>query len=209
MAIRPLHKGKDLADASASADANELPKDVAVGAEIRALRKANSKTLQQVAAEADISVGYLSEIERDLTQVPIAVLQRLCQVFDVSIGWLLGVSRSGPEHERNVILREADRTRLTFPGLGISEELLTPDLGGPLEMLISTLEPGADSNFYSHNGYEAGLVLDGKFELWIDGVAHTLSKGDSFSFPSEQEHRCVNPTKKVSRVLWVITPPHY
>jgi transcriptional regulator with XRE-family HTH domain len=209
MAIRPLHTAQELGADKHVDDAHEIPHDIEVGAEIRALRKANGLTLKDVAAKADISVGYLSEIERDITQVPIAVLRRLCDVFNVSIGWLLGVSRNGPEHERNVIVRAQDRTRLTFPGLGISEELLSPDLTGPLEMLISSLEPGADSDFYSHDGYEAGLVMEGELNLWVDGVEHKLSQGDSFSFPSTSTHRCVNPTKKITKVLWVITPPHY
>jgi transcriptional regulator with XRE-family HTH domain len=209
MAIRPLHTGQDVTVNTDAIESQEIPHDVEVGSEIRTLRKAHGLTLKDVAARADISVGYLSEIERDITQVPIAVLRRLCEVFNVSIGWLLGVSRTGPEHERNVILRQADRTRLTFPGLGISEELLSPDLSGPLEMLISTLEPGADSDFYSHHGYEAGLVIEGVLELWIDGVQHALNSGDSFSFPSTKQHRCVNPSKKLTKVLWIITPPHY
>jgi transcriptional regulator with XRE-family HTH domain len=209
MAIRPLHKAQDLDDGYHVEDSQEIPHDVEVGAEIRALRKANGLTLKEVAAKADISVGYLSEIERDITQVPIAVLRRLCDAFDVSIGWLLGVSRNGPEQERNVIVRAQDRTRMTFPGLGISEELLSPDLTGPLEMLISSFEPGADSDFYSHHGYEAGLVMEGELHLWVDGVEHKLFQGDSFSFPSASIHRGVNPTEKVTKVLWVITPPHY
>jgi transcriptional regulator with XRE-family HTH domain len=209
MAIRPLRTAQEHVGVQQADDAREIPHDVEVGAEIRALRKAAGLTLKDVAARADISVGYLSEIERDITQVPIAVLRRLCDVFDVSIGWLLGVSRTGPDHERNVIVREGDRTRLTFPGLGISEELLSADLTGPLEMLISSLEPGADSDFYSHDGYEAGLVMEGVLELWVDGTKHELNKGDSFSFPSTQLHRCVNPTKKITKVLWIITPPHY
>ena len=209
MAIRPLHKAQELDADKHVDDSREIPTDVEVGAEIRALRKANGLTLKDVAAKADISVGYLSEIERDITQVPIAVLRRLCDVFNVSIGWLLGVSRTGPEHERNVIVRQADRTRLTFPGLGISEELLSPDLTGPLEMLISSFEPGADSDFYSHDGYEAGLVMQGDLELWVNGTKHELAQGDSFAFPSTEVHRCVNPTKKITKVLWIITPPHY
>lgn len=203
MAIRPLHTASDPDAGEVSA----VPHDVAVGAQVRALRKAKAMTLKEVATSADISVGYLSEIERDITRVPIAVLQRLCRVFGVSIGWLLGVSRSGPE--RDIIVRAAERTRLSFPGLGISEELLSPDLAGPLELLISTLEPGADSDEYSHAGDEAGLVIEGVLDLWVDGVRHVLKRGDSFAFASSRTHRCANTTDRIARVLWVITPPHY
>ena len=141
--------------------------------------------------------------------VPIATLRRLCDVFGVSIGWMLGLSHSGPERERDVVVRSGDRARLEFPGLGISEELLSPSPNSPLEMLISTFEPGADSDDYSHDGDEAGLVIEGTLDLWVDGVHHVLKKGDSFAFPSTTPHRCANHGKKPVKVLWVITPPHY
>ncbi len=207
MAVRPLHTALEMQRTDESQPAE--PADVALGAEIRALRKDRGRTLKQVSEQAGISVGYLSEIERDLTRVPIAVLRRLCDVFGVSIGWLLRPSRSAPAHERDVIVRAADRTRLTFPGVGISEELLSPNLGGPLEVLISTIEPGADSEDYAHDGDEAGVVLAGILDLWVDGTLHRLHKGDSFAFPSTTTHRCANSTKARTRVLWVITPPHY
>ena len=208
MAVRPLHAARELRAGEAGSEAAGAP-EVALGAEIRALRKDLGLTLKQVAARAGVSVGYLSEIERDLTRVPIGVLRRLCDVLGVSIGWLLRPSRTAPEEERDVIVRAADRTRLTFPGVGIHEELLSPHLGGPLELLISTIEPGADSEDYSHAGDEAGVVIEGTLDLWVDGTQHRLRVGDSFAFPSSRTHRCANSTPTPTRVLWVITPPHY
>jgi transcriptional regulator with XRE-family HTH domain len=207
MAIRPLHAAQAAQPDGPSTTV--VPHDVELGAELRALRKARGMTLTAVARRADISTGYLSEIERDLTRVPIGVLRTLCDVYEISIGWLLRASRTAPADERDVIVRAADRTRLAFPGLGISEELLSPNLSGPLELLISTIDPGADSDDYSHNGDEAGVVIEGVLELWVDGVQHRLESGDSFAFPSTRTHRCANPTEQITRVLWVITPPHY
>ncbi len=210
MAVRPLHVAHELRSAEpAEAVPETRAADVALGAEIRALRKDQGQTLKRVSARAGISVGYLSEIERDLTRVPIDVLRRLCDALGVSIGWLLRASRSAPEHERDLIVRADARTKLTFPGLGISEELLSPHLSGPLEVLISTIEPGADSEDYTHDGDEAGVVLTGELDLWIDGTHHRLGEGDSFAFSSKLTHRCANRTPRPTRVLWIITPPHY
>ena len=98
---------------------------------------------------------------------------------------------------------------LTFTGLGITEELLSPNLSGPLELLISTIHPGADSEYYTHDGAEAGLVMNGTLELWVNDEHYRLHAGDSFAFPSTTPHRCANHGKKPVKVLWVITPPHY
>ena len=98
---------------------------------------------------------------------------------------------------------------LALRNSGIQEELLSPNLSGPLEMLLSTIEPGSDSEDYFHDGAEAGYVLSGTLDLWVSGRHFRLHEGDSFSFKSTDVHRCANPGEVPVRVIWVITPPHY
>jgi quercetin dioxygenase-like cupin family protein len=98
-----------------------------------------------------------------------------------------------------------NETRLLDGGL----ELLSPNLSGPLELLMSTVEPGADSGDYSHDGNEAGIVISGTLDLWVNNQFFRLEEGDSFSFSSTSVHRCSNPGKTHTKVVWVITPPHY
>src|SRR4029077_16868975 len=164
MAFRPLHTATELHQPEAGTG---FDPNTEIGEEIRGLRKAQGLTLKHVAAAAGISVGYLSEIERNLTRVPIAVLKSLCDVFGIHMNWFFRAGKLGPTEERDIVVRANNRPPLSFPGLGITEELLSPNLTGQLELLISTIAPGADSDNYSHEGSEAGLVLDGTLELWI------------------------------------------
>ena len=154
-------------------------------------------------------MSYLSQIERNVSRLPIGVLKKLADVLGVHMNWFFPGSSTGPAHERDLIVRVANRRNLTFTGLGITEELLSPNLSGPLEMLISTIHPGADSEFYAHDGHEAGLVMSGTLQLWVHDRHFVLEAGDSFAFPSTEAHRCANTGKVPVKVLWVITPPHY
>jgi transcriptional regulator with XRE-family HTH domain len=183
--------------------------EAAVGEQLRELRHAKGMTLTEVAAEAGISVGYLSQIERNQSRLPIGVLRRISDVLGVHINYFFQREAAGRAEERDIVVRAANRRRMTFTGLGISEELLTPNLKGPLEMLMSTIEPGADSEDYSHDGVEAGLVISGTLDLWVAKRHFRLEAGDSFSFRSTEVHRCANPGRVKTRVVWVITPPHY
>lgn len=183
--------------------------EAAVGHQIRELRKIKNLTLQQLAAEVGVSVGYLSQIERNQSKLPIGVLRRLSDALGVHINWFFQGMNDTPPEERDIIVRKANRRRLSFTGLGIREELLSPNLSGPLELLLSTIEPGADSGDYSHGGAEAGVVLAGVMDLWVDGRKFRLEEGDSFSFSSSATHRCANPGTEPAKVIWVITPPHY
>ena len=61
----------------------------------------------------------------------------------------------------------------------------------------------------SHSGEEAGVVIRGRLELWVDGRTVTLEAGDSFGFKSELPHRYRNPGPDETEVIWAITPPSY
>ncbi|UPJ26355.1 cupin domain-containing protein [Bradyrhizobium sp. CW1] len=206
MAIRSIRAADEWA---ASQPGSTMDAEAAVGGQIRELRKIKKLTLTQLAQAAGISVGYLSQIERNQSKLPIGILKKLSDVLGVHINWFFNGNMQASSEERDVIVRKAHRRRLTFTGLGIVEELLSPNLAGPLELLLSTIEPGADSGAYSHDGNEAGILIAGQLDLWVDGKRFRLEEGDSFSFNSTSQHRCANPGQIPAKVVWVITPPHY
>lgn len=211
MAIRPLSSTREATDGDGEDPV--VPSDDAaaatVGARVRELRKAQGRSLREVAGDVGISVSYLSQIERGVSRLPIGVLKTIADVLGVHINWFFYSGADGPVEERGLIVRAANRRTLSFTGLGITEELLSPNLAGPLELLISTIQPGADSEFYAHDGAEAGMVIEGDLELWIGDQRFDLAPGDSFSFESTTPHRCVNRGRTPTRVFWVVTPPHY
>lgn len=194
-------------NAEGSASEDHQNEDV-IGAQIRELRKAKGLTLQDVADAAGISVGYLSQIERNQSKLPIGVLKKISTTLGVQINWFFHASDI-PADEKDIIVRANNRRKLTFTQLGIQEELLSPNLSGPLEMLMSTIDVGADSGDYSHEGVEAGLVISGTLDLWVAGQHFRLNAGDSFSFKSTEVHRCANPGDEPTKVVWIITPPQY
>ena len=206
MAIRALSSAREATSPSSD---DHYDAATLIGGRIRELRKAQGRTLLSVASAIGISVSYLSQIERDVSRLPIGVLKEISDELGVHMNWFFHTGQNGPEEERDIIVRAANRHNLTFTGLGITEELLSPNLSGPLELLISTIHPGADSEFYSHDGAEAGLVIAGTLQLWVDERHFRLDSGDSFAFASTEAHRCANFGDEPVKVLWVITPPHY
>jgi len=185
------------------------PSERDIGEQIRELRRIKRMTLQQLADAVGLSVGYLSQIERSRSKLPIGTLRKLCDVLGVHMSWFFHTEPSGDPTERNFIVRANNRRRFSFTGLGINEELLSPNLSGPLEILMSKLDPGADSGEYSHEGSEGGVVIAGVLDLWVKDSYFRLETGDSFSFSSTERHRCHNPGKVPTHVVWIITPPHY
>lgn len=185
------------------------PDGAQIGGQIRELRKAKGMTLQALSDASGLSIGYLSQLERGRSTLTIGNLKLLADQLGVHMNWFFLPAPEPPAEELGVVVRKTRRRRLSFTNLGIEEELLSPNLAGPLELLLSTLEPGADSGDYSHEGAEAGLVIQGELELWVGGQCFRLETGDSFSFRSTEVHRCRNPGRERTQVVWVITPPSY
>jgi len=181
-----------------------------LGRQVRELRTAKGVTLQALADGTKLSVGYLSQVERGRSKLTVANLMHIARALDVHLNWFFQSAGDAAEDERDIIVRGGNRRRIRVAGAGLTEELLLPSLNGPLEVLMSVIEPGADSGeSYSHKGDEAGVVVAGELELWVGERYFHLYAEDSFSFASATAHRWRNPGEITTRVVWVITPPSY
>ena len=181
--------------------------DVAVGQRLRELRRKANLSLEIVAARSALSVGFLSQIERGLSSPSLRVLATLADVLGVGIAALFGPTNGAGDAPHRVVTRAAERAELKLWRTGVSKQLLHPaDADGRLNLFLVHLAPGGSTGeaLYSHDGEEAGLVLEGMMTLTVDGETWTLKAGDSFRFASRRPHRFGNPAKRAKAVvLWV------
>ena len=185
--------------------------DAVVGAQVRALRKARGLSLQQLAAASGLSIGLISQVERGLSSPSVRALRQLAEALGITVGWLFHHGSPPSSEEYGIVLRRKARRTMNFSDGAVTKELLSPDLQGKLEMLVVSVVPGGSSGetAYTHEGEEAGLVLEGEFDLWVENRLFRLQEGDSFGFASRRPHRFANPGRDIARVLWVITPPTF
>jgi transcriptional regulator with XRE-family HTH domain len=181
--------------------------DLAVGGRIRDLRRARQMSLETVAARADLSIGFISQIERGLSSPSLRVLATLADVLGVGIAALFGATSNDDGASGSVVTREVQRAELKLWRTGISKQLLSPaGSDSRLNLFLVHLEPGGSTGdeLYTHDGEEAGLVLEGVMILTVDAETWTLKQGDSFRFASRRPHRFSNPDADAKAVvLWV------
>lgn len=60
-----------------------------LGETLRAVRMAQHKTLREVSAEARVSLGYLSEVERGQKEASSELLSAICAALDIPLSSLL------------------------------------------------------------------------------------------------------------------------
>jgi len=193
--------------AKATAKAVEQAMDIEVGQRLRDLRHKQSLSLETVAARTDLSVGFLSQIERGLSSPSLRALVTLADVLGVGVAALFGTGASDGSAADGVVTRAPERAELKLWRTGISKQLLNPaGADGRLNLFLVHIEPGGSTGdeLYTHAGEEAGLVLSGEMTLTVDADTWTLKTGDSFRFASRRPHRFSNPADDAKAVvLWV------
>jgi transcriptional regulator with XRE-family HTH domain len=184
---------------------------IPLGDQIRDLREARRWTLAQVARAIGKSIGYLSLIERNRSEVTVSTLKAISDALGVQISWFFqGYDLSVPA-EHGYVVRRNNRRHLKYPGVGLEEDLLSPTMTGEAELILSTFAPGAKSGeqLVSRMAEQSGYVIAGQLELQLHDRSFMLQVGDSFRIGRGEAYTARNPAKEPSVSLWVIAPPRY
>ncbi len=177
------------------------------GADLRSLRKSRGLTLVDVAARLGKSVGWLSQVERDISVPEPAELQALADIFEVSLS--LFAAQALPVAEAGHIVRAGARRAIGEREVGLVEELMSPDLTDSFEVVHSTFLPGAErKNPVLRETQELAVIVAGKLDIWIGARKFTVCEGDAFRVRAEPQ-RWANPYDTPAVAVWVISPPVY
>ncbi len=179
-----------------------------LGMTIRRLRESRQLSLKEVAVRSGLTQSFLSQVERNLTSPSVASLRKVAQALGVPLAALF----QGPTTPEDHVVRRGERRQLVHPRRQWRDYLLTPNLTGKLQVILSVIEPGCGSGDepYSHDSdEECVMILRGRLEFWVGSDWYLLEEGDSIVFESRIPHRNRNPGPDQAEVLWITTPPSY
>jgi DNA-binding transcriptional MerR regulator/quercetin dioxygenase-like cupin family protein len=178
------------------------PRD-SIGPRLRQERVSKKKSLAEVAKAAEISVGFLSAVERSNMSASVGTLRKLARFYGMNVLDLF-------EHEDSThpVVRKNERKALSG-GSGVNMELLARG-HTVLEPHLFRVAPGGGSgSAYSHEGEEFMYMLQGELEIHLGDERYRLRAGDSMNFQSSTPHEWRNPGKRETVILWVNTPPTF
>ena len=179
-----------------------------LGADIRALRKVRGLTLSGMADALGRSVGWLSQVERDLSAPTTQDLRNFSDVLDVPMTMLMPNPPANDE-EAGYVVRKNARRPISMGKAGLTEELLSPDLTDDFEVVHSTFEANSEiTDAVTRPTQELGYLVSGRMNVEIDGQSFDIRAGDSFRIRGES-FRWSNPHSEPAVAIWVIAPPVY
>ncbi|MBB5721818.1 transcriptional regulator with XRE-family HTH domain [Loktanella ponticola] len=177
----------------------------AVGALLRAARRSRNYTLQDLSTRANLSVGYLSQIERDIATPSLGSLNRLAAALSLDLGHFIPIPNA-----RGLTTRAKDRDTIWVREGGMTYERLHGEfVGASFSAFLITLPAGFTTETDQHFGEEFVEVRAGRVQFTIDGQVYDLGVGDTLHFRSDLRHQAVNPHDEDAVLFWLGNGPTF
>jgi len=175
-----------------------------IGAKLKELRVLKGLTQEELADRAELSKGFISQLERDLTSPSIATLMDILQCLGTSIGEFFNES---PEEQ--IVFGKTDYFEKHDGDLKNEIKWIIPNAQkNRMEPILLTLEAGGETYPDNpHEGEEFGYVLQGNISIHIGNKIYRAKKGESFYFTSDKKHYLSSKAGAV--LIWVSSPPSF
>lgn len=173
-----------------------------IGQRIRQLRNKNNLTLEELASRCELTKGFLSQLERNLTSPSISTLEDIVEALGMNMYDFF----KEDEDEKMVFgtedffVDEREDHTITW---------IVPNAQkNEMEPILIELDKQKQSMIIDpHEGQEFGYVVQGKIKLIYGDNEFILKKGETFYLKGLVSHYIVNPSETRAKVIWVSTPP--
>ena len=175
-----------------------------LGTKLRDMRQQKNLTQEELADRCELTKGYISQLENDLTSPSITTLVDLLNALGSNLSEFFR-----DETEEKIVFSESEYIEKQSDGM--TREWVIPNAQkNMMEPVLVELAAGAStSTDFPHDGEEFGYVLEGKITVIRAGKSHTAKKGESFYYSADKEHQIVNKGKSKAKFIWISTPPNF
>ncbi|EGK12926.1 DNA-binding protein [Desmospora sp. 8437] len=170
--------------------------------EIRRLRQSRGYTLKDLSERTELSVSFLSQVERGTSSLAITSLKKIADAFGVPIRQFFLA-----ENNFNYMLKKEEQKPFRLEGSSALYTRLNGEFDGRrLEPMMVTLAPKMKQNPDSHPGEEFCYVLKGTVLIKVGDREYVVREGDTIHFPSTVPHCWENLLDEEAVLLSIVTP---
>ena len=177
---------------------------VNIGAKLKELRTLKGLTQEELADRAELSKGFISQLERDLTSPSIATLMDILQCLGTTIGEFFNET---PEEQ--IVFGKNDYFTKEDTELKNEIKWIIPNAQkNIMEPIHLVLSPGGSTYPDTpHEGEEFGYVLQGSISIHLGNRTYKAKKGESFYYTSDKTHYL--SSRSGASIIWVSSPPSF
>ncbi len=175
-----------------------------IGGKLKAMRLQCGLTQEELADRCELTKGYISQLENNLTSPSIATLIDILTALGSNLK-----SFFSEDTEEQIVFGEGDFFVKESDGQTITW-LVPNSQKNEMEPILVKLDPHTQSTEdMPHEGEEFGYLLKGSAVLHIGKHTHSLKQGDSFYFTAHKRHYVENRFDEICELLWVSSPPTF
>ena len=175
-----------------------------IGGKIKELRIMKGRTQEELADRSELSKGFISQLERNITSPSIATLIDILTCLGTDLKEFFSDSA-----DDQVVFKKTDYFEKVDTELKNKIEWIIPNAQkNIMEPIMLTLsEGGSTYPDNPHEGEEFGFVLSGAVEIHIGNKVFKAKKGESFYFKPQYKHYITS--RQGACILWVSSPPSF
>ncbi|MCI8422341.1 MAG: helix-turn-helix domain-containing protein [Lawsonibacter sp.] len=183
-----------------------------LGVTLRDLRRQHGLTLQEMSEKTGLSTGFLSKIERGLSQPSISNLHKICYVLRITINDLAAPKpipqgpapeETAPEEAVPLLTTKAQRSLIyNLNDVVKLESILSSNPRYKLDAMTLT---GSQTEYvsYKHRYDELGIVTQGQMAIHFgSGQEYVMEEGDVLLIPAGTEHTVHKLSEEVCVSFW-------
>lgn len=177
-----------------------------IGLKLKQLRIKMNLTQEELANRCELTKGFISQLEHNLTSPSISTLTDLLEGLGTDLKHFFD------EGENNKILfKKEDVFEQENTELGHKINWLIPNAQkNSMEPILISIKKSGKSSIYSpHEGEVFGYVIQGNIDLFLGTDKFKVKKGESFYYKANSSHHLENNYMSDATILWVSNPPHF
>lgn len=177
-----------------------------IGVKIKQIRLENNLTQEELANRCELTKGFISQIENNLTSPSITTLDNILEVLGTNLSEFFD-----DKEDETYVFTKDDFYIKVDDELQHKIKWIVPNAQKyEMEPIIIELKPGGSSHQDEpHTGEEFGYVLKGTIVLRVGKRRTVVTEGSSFYYIANKFHYIENTSNEEAIVLWVSTPPMF
>lgn len=177
--------------------------ELRIGEKIKRLRLASDLTQAELADRAELTKGFISQLENEQTSISVDSLADILDALGVSLAEFF---TDAPESQ--IKFGTDDRVQIDRRGISKFEMLVPGSTNNIMDPIYLELEPGEALDKQGPlPGEQFGYVLKGKVTLTVNKKKFQIKTDQCFYFSSDREHQLSNDHDQTAKLLWVTSPP--
>lgn len=174
------------------------------GKKIKRLRQQCNLTQEELADRCELTKGYISQLENDLTSPSIATLMDILSAVGTNLKEFFD-----DEEDEKIVFNNNDY--IEKDGDGIVQNWLVPNAQkNEMEPMHLVLEPNSKTALDNpHEGEEFGYCIMGEITIRLGKKKYKCKKGESFYFVADKVHYIENNKNQRAIFIWVSSPPTF